>query len=635
MKRTTKLLLLVPFALASVGACAEDQPANERVQTSQSAVASVVTFDNPAPPGSPDTALGTFGGIAWGSGWFWSGPYGSNSTNHAYFSSDVTSRSFSFASGPRRLISVRVYALEPGTLTLTDNAGQTRSLVLGVGAPVTLATNWTQASSSVTVSFSAGWELGLDDIATEDGVPSDAGTGGSDGGGSGGSGGSGAGNDASAPDSGNDGGGTLSVATFDSPSPPGSADSLVGTFSGIDFGSQWRWSGPYGADPTNHVYFATDTGSRAFTFVGGARVLESVRAYVLTAGTLTLADSNGQTRSQALVPGALSTITTGWSQTSTTITVSFTGGWALGLDDIASRGAGVPTDAGTGGGSGGTTSGGSLRFVQNAANDHEYARHTAIPTGFGAAEFTLEVRLTLSNGPSGDCSGGAAQLTNWCTANNAPYSSPVWWYEGNFLLDGHNNANFANGTFSLQFYGGGRIRWLFGDGAVDQPGQVWSVPGTATSATSAPSLLDSAAHLVTLVRRFTGATGSTLELWIDGVLVASQLSPVRANMRQWWNSWPGFPGGQSGWFWGAEKQAAIGVLSQYEDFKGLLHEVRFWSVARSASAIAASPSTPVPAGAPGLVGRFDFDEGSGSQTCDSVSNACMTLHDTTASVWDP
>jgi hypothetical protein len=72
--------------------------------------------------------------------------------------------------------------------------------------------------------------------------------------------GSDAGNDASRADSGNDSaGGTLTVATFDSPSPPGSADSLVGAFSGLDFGNQWRWSGPYGADPTNHVYFATDT----------------------------------------------------------------------------------------------------------------------------------------------------------------------------------------------------------------------------------------------------------------------------------------------------------------------------------------------------------------------------------------
>jgi hypothetical protein len=48
---------------------------------------------------------------------------------------------------------------------------------------------------------------------------------------------------------------TTSV-TFDAPSPPGSSDSVVsGVFSGIDFGvNAWRWSGPYGGDPTNHVY---------------------------------------------------------------------------------------------------------------------------------------------------------------------------------------------------------------------------------------------------------------------------------------------------------------------------------------------------------------------------------------------
>jgi hypothetical protein len=201
------------------------------------------------------------------------------------------------------------------------------------------------------------------------------------------------------------------------------------------------------------------------------------------------------------------------------------------------------------------------------------------------------------------------------------------------LLDGHNNSSFGDGTFSLQLYGTGRIRWLFGDGAASQPGGVWSIG--AYPAATAPTLLDRQPHLIAAVRRFTGATSSDLELWIDGVFVASQTSPVRPNLRQWWDNWPGFPSGQSGWFWGAEKQAAIGVLSQYEDFKGLLHEVRFWSVARSAAELAASPGTTVSSGTPGLVGLFEFDEGSGTQACDSVSGACMTLHNASPSIWAP
>lgn len=286
------------------------------------------------------------------------------------------------------------------------------------------------------------------------------------------------------------------------------------------------------------------------------------------------------------------------------------------------------------GGNGAAIGSGALHFVQNAANAHEYARHTVIPGTFGAAEFTLEVWITLQNGPSGACTDGTtAQLANWCTADNAPYTSSSWWYEGNFLLDGHNNSSFGDGTFSLQLYGTGRIRWLFGDGAVNEAGGVWSVG--AYPSTNTPTLLDQQPHLITAVRRFTGATSSSLELWVDGVLVTSQLSPARPNLRQWWNDWAGFPSGQSGWFWGAEKQAAIGVLPQYEDFKGWLHQVRFWSVARSPSEIAASPSAPISAGASGLVGLFDFSEGSGTQACDDLSAACMTVHNATASIWAP
>lgn len=168
----------------------------------------------------------------------------------------------------------------------------------------------------------------------------------------------------------------------------------------------------------------------------------------------------------------------------------------------------------------------------------------------------------------------------------APYSSGSWWFDGNFLLDGHNNnacCGFSDGTFSLQFYGGGRVRWLFGDGMSAGPGGVWSIG--AFPATNTPTLLDGEWHQLTLVRRWSGTSDADLELWIDGALVDSETSTVRTDMTFWWDTWPGF-GAQAGWFWGTEKQAAIGVLSQYEDYKGLVDEVRFWSRAKSAAEIA-------------------------------------------------
>src|SRR5205823_4890444 len=89
--------------------------------------ASTVNFDNPAPPGS--TMSGVFQGIDFGTGqWLGSGPYNVNPTNHIYFADSTgTSRSFQFAPAPRVLQGMRVYSTTPGTLTLSDDAGQTHS----------------------------------------------------------------------------------------------------------------------------------------------------------------------------------------------------------------------------------------------------------------------------------------------------------------------------------------------------------------------------------------------------------------------------------------------------------------------------------------------------------------------------
>ncbi len=225
-------------------------------------------------------------------------------------------------------------------------------------------------------------------------------------------------------------------------------------------------------------------------------------------------------------------------------------------------------------------------------------------------------------GPTTD--GSVAQRTHWSTADRAPYSAPDWWYEGNFLLDGHDNATFADGTFSLQMYGGGRLRWLFGDGANPGPGGVWSVGAHLASGT--PSLLDGGWHQVTLVRRFAVSPGAQLELWIDGALVDTETTLTRPDLRVWWNAWSGFPAGQSGWFWGAEKQAAIGVLAQYEDYKGLLDELRFWARAKLPLEISSGFAAQGSGDESGLIASYTFSEAAGSLTCGTaVALECMTL----------
>lgn len=124
---------------------------------------------------------------------------------------------------------------------------------------------------------------------------------------------------------------------FDNPTPGGSSFSLLqGVFQGIDFGTgDWRWEGPYAADPTNHIFFASSTGtSRSFTFAPAPRILDSFRVFTLAAGTLTLSDNVRQTLTRSVSVGSMQLITTGWTQPSTTVTMSFTAGWNLGLDDI-------------------------------------------------------------------------------------------------------------------------------------------------------------------------------------------------------------------------------------------------------------------------------------------------------------
>jgi Concanavalin A-like lectin/glucanases superfamily/Domain of unknown function (DUF1929)/Bacterial Ig domain/Galactose oxidase, central domain len=158
---------------------------------------------------------------------------------------------------------------------------------------------------------------------------------------------------------------TASVITFDNPVPTGPPDSLLnGVFEGIDFGTaQWRWSGPYAADPTNSIYFdSTAVTSSSFAFSPVPRVLNRISVYATANGTLTLSDNVGQTVIQPVVTGSMQLVATGWSLASTTVTVSFTAGWSLGVDDIAHSAAGgpdatPPTVAITSPGAGATVSG--------------------------------------------------------------------------------------------------------------------------------------------------------------------------------------------------------------------------------------------------------------------------------------
>src|SRR2546428_13826437 len=135
--------------------------------------------------------------------------------------------------------------------------------------------------------------------------------------------------------------GQTTTVNFDTPAPPCSSFDLVnGVFQGIDFGNgQWRWESAYDVDPTNHIFFDSPSGtSRTFRFSPAPRILTSMRVFTTGSsaptGTLTLSDDLGQTITRTVTTGAMQPVTTDWVQASTVITVTFTSGWNLGIDDI-------------------------------------------------------------------------------------------------------------------------------------------------------------------------------------------------------------------------------------------------------------------------------------------------------------
>jgi hypothetical protein len=288
---------------------------------------------------------------------------------------------------------------------------------------------------------------------------------------------------------------------------------------------------------------------------------------------------------------------------------------------------------------------GSLYFGANRPEQYDFADLAALPKEFGKGEFTYELWIKPDNKfPVGDTwRGSKDQLTMWSDSDPRPYSNPGWWFAGNWLLDGHSrpegfsDGNSRAGTFSLQFYGGGRLRWMFADSKENMPqGMVYAVQ--AGPARTTPSLVDGKWHHVAAVRRWRQPAGAVLELWIDGAMVAKTDIPLRVDMRQYWDKLPhpDDPPQVGGWAFGAEVMTAWDwVFTQYEDYKGWMDEMRLWSRALAPREIADAAKGAAPkAGAKGLLSRFTFDEGRGGASCDSIDRSlCMTLHRTRSDTW--
>ena len=271
------------------------------------------------------------------------------------------------------------------------------------------------------------------------------------------------------------------------------------------------------------------------------------------------------------------------------------------------------------------------RFVPNAAGAYDYATLATIPDGFGDGEFCLELDVTPT--ASGVTVAGTTIATGstasvktgrWSSDNSTIYGAADWWFLGNFLLDGHNNTSPSAGTFSVQLTNSGRVQWTFGDGAAAdaRTGDLHGLRGTTDIRGSRTKIY--------LVRRWDGGTGSILELWVNGTMEDSEISTARTNMATtyWDGGFPGFTVNQRLWMFGAEKQAAIGVISEWEDAFLLAHAVNFYNSAPTSGNL-----TAMTLGTPDE--GYDFSEGIGSSVAASNGGASMSVTSPAGTFWVP
>ncbi|TVQ05113.1 MAG: LamG domain-containing protein [Balneolaceae bacterium] len=205
-----------------------------------------------------------------------------------------------------------------------------------------------------------------------------------------------------------------------------------------------------------------------------------------------------------------------------------------------------------------TDSVGSINFTSSLPMQYEFADQPALPERFGAGEFTMELWIKPDHtAPIGETwRGSYDQISNWSESDRRAYSSHGWWYEGNWLLDGE-----------------------------------W--------------------HHIACVRRWAEDGGAILELWVDGQLIAETSIAKRVDMTAFWHNLPhpDNPAELGGWAWGAEVMTAWKtVFTQYEDYKGLMDELRFWNRALTHQELENDWQRAVKGEEPGLAGWYDFSE---------------------------
>jgi len=131
-----------------------------------SATTTTINFDSPTCPNLNGSLTGIFGGINWGSS-----PWGceiagapTDTTISVSWNRQVTQATFSFTA-PSVLVSLNAGTSSgSGALTISTDAGETTARTLSSGAAALIATNFVKPATVVTVKYTNGWYLELDNI---------------------------------------------------------------------------------------------------------------------------------------------------------------------------------------------------------------------------------------------------------------------------------------------------------------------------------------------------------------------------------------------------------------------------------------------------------------------------------------
>ena len=131
------------------------------------AAPSTITFNDLSSPDRNLTGQYPTSVIDWGtSKWWLSSAWGGFTTNSiSYLNASTTSQTFSFLT-PRRLISLDVYngGSSSTTVTLSCSGNTTRSQVVNSQQTLTIATNWTNTCTTITLSNTNGWWANFDNL---------------------------------------------------------------------------------------------------------------------------------------------------------------------------------------------------------------------------------------------------------------------------------------------------------------------------------------------------------------------------------------------------------------------------------------------------------------------------------------